>query len=267
MSDTGFPPPPEPLPADVFDSHCHLDILKTPVPEIVAAGRSVGIRRVVTVGYDLESSRWCASAAEEHEDVYGAVAIHPNDAGDATDEVLTEIASLAALPHVRAVGETGLDYYRDWADKDDQQRSFRAHIDIAKRTGKALVIHDRDAHDDVLRILEEEGAPDQVVFHCFSGDAEMAKVCADRGYVMSFAGTVTFKNAGALREAAAVAPAELILVETDAPYLTPMPYRGKRNAPHLVPLTVRCIADVKAADLTGLCETIAANGERVFGAW
>jgi TatD DNase family protein len=261
------PPPPEPLPVEVFDSHTHLDILKTPVPEVMATARSVGIRRAVTVGYDLASSRWCAEAAAGHDDVYAAVAIHPNDAGDATDEVLEEIASLAALPHVRAVGETGLDYYRDWAEVGDQQRSFRSHIEIAKRTDKALVIHDRDAHDDILRILAEEGPPDKVVFHCFSGDREMAKVCADRGYVMSFAGNVTFKNAADLREAAEVAPPELLLVETDAPYLTPVPFRGRPNAPYLVPLTVRCIAEVKHLDLGELCATISATGERVFGAW
>jgi TatD DNase family protein len=262
-----FPPPPEPLPAEVFDSHCHLDILDVPVAEVLAAARPAGIGRVVTVGYDLASSRWCAETAAAHDDVYAAVAIHPNDAGEATGEVLAEIAELAALPDVRAVGETGLDYYRDWAAAADQQQSFRAHIDIAKSTGKALVIHDRDAHDDVLRILAEEGPPEQVVFHCFSGDKEVAEVCADRGYVMSFAGNLTFKNAGGLRAAAAVAPPELLLVETDAPYLTPMPYRGRRNAPHLVPLTLRCLAEVQGADLGELCETIAANGERVFGAW
>ena len=255
---------PEPLPAEVFDSHCHLDILKTPVPEVVAAGRSVGIRRVVTVGYDLASSRWCAEAAAAHDDVYAAVAVHPNDAGDATDEVLGEIAELAALPHVRAVGETGLDYYRDWAGPDDQRRSFRAHIDIAKRTGKALVIHDRDAHDDVLRILAEEGAPDQVVFHCFSGDAEMAKICADNGYVMSFAGNVTFKNAGDLREAAKVAPADLLLVETDAPYLTPVPHRGRPNAPYLVPLTVRAIAAAADIGEDDIAVAVTATARRVF---
>jgi TatD DNase family protein len=265
--EAAFPPPPEPLPVEVFDSHCHLDILEAPVTEVLAAGRAVGIRRAVTVGYDLASSRWCADTAGAHDDVYAAVAIHPNDAGGATGDVLAEIAELAALPQVRAVGETGLDYYRDWAAAEDQQRSFRAHIDIAKRTGKALVIHDRDAHDDVLRILAEEGAPDKVVFHCFSGDEDMAKVCADRGYVMSFAGNVTFKNAGALRDAAAVAPSHLLLVETDAPYLTPVPHRGKRNAPHLVPLTVRCLAEVRGADLAELCEAIAANGDRVFGPW
>lgn len=261
------PPAPEPLPAEVFDSHCHLDILKTPVSDVVAAGRAVGIARAVTVGYDLDSSRWCAEAAAFYDGVYAAVAIHPNDAGKATDEVLEEIAGLAALPYVRAVGETGLDYYRDWADTDDQRRSFRAHIEIAKTTGKALVIHDRDAHDDVLRVLEEEGPPEQVVFHCFSGDREMAKVCAERGYVMSFAGNVTFKNAASLREAAKVVPADQLLVETDAPYLTPMPYRGRPNAPYLVPLTTRCLAEVRSDDLGELCATISRTGERVFGAW
>jgi TatD DNase family protein len=261
------PPAPEPLPVEVFDSHCHLDILKTPVAEVIAAGRAVGITRAVTVGYDLESSRWCAEAAASYDGVYAAVAIHPNDAGKATDEVLEEIAGLAALPYVRAIGETGLDYYRDWADTDDQQRSFRAHIEIAKSTGKALVIHDRDAHDDVLRVLKEEGAPEQVVFHCFSGDREMARVCAERGYVMSFAGNVTFKNAGDLREAAKVVPADQLLVETDAPYLTPMPYRGRPNAPYLIPLTARCLAEVRRVDLGELCAAISATGERVFGAW
>jgi TatD DNase family protein len=261
------PPAPEPLPAEVFDSHCHLDILKTPVADVVAAGRAVGIARAVTVGYDLDSSRWCAEAAAFYDGVYAAVAIHPNDAGKATDEVLQEIAGLAALPYVRAVGETGLDYYRDWADTGDQRRSFRAHIEIAKATGKALVIHDRDAHDDVLRVLEDEGAPEQVVFHCFSGDREMAEVCAERGYVMSFAGNVTFKNAAGLREAAKVVPADQLLVETDAPYLTPMPYRGRPNAPYLVPLTARCLAEVRGDDLGELCATISRTGERVFGAW
>jgi TatD DNase family protein len=262
-----LPPAPDALAVEVFDSHCHLDVMERPVAEVLDLARSVGVRRVVTVGYDLPSSRWCARTAEQHDDVYAAVAIHPNDAGAATDEVLAEIAELAAQPRVRAVGETGLDYYRDWAKPDDQQRSFRAHIEIAKSVGKALVIHDRDAHEDVLRVLAEEGAPDRVVFHCFSGDRAMAEICAERGYVMSFAGNVTFKNAGSLREAAEVAPPELLLVETDAPYLTPMPYRGRRNAPHLVPLTVRRIAEVKRMDTDDLCATIAANGERVFGAW
>ena len=262
-----FPALPERLPVDVFDSHCHLDLLDLPVPRAVAAAHAVGVRRVMTIGCDLKSSRWGTRVSLEHEDVYAGVAIHPNETTGVSDDVLEDIAELALQPHVVAVGETGLDYYRDWAPVADQHRSFRAHIDIAKETGKALVIHDRDAHEDVLRILAEEGAPEKVVFHCFSGDAELARKCADRGYAMSFAGNVTFKNADALRAAAVVAPLELILVETDAPFLTPVPHRGKPNASYLIPLTVRCLAEVKDVDLAELCTAIATNGDRLFGPW
>ncbi|MEU6041016.1 TatD family hydrolase [Actinomadura sp. NPDC047616] len=262
-----FPPLPDPLPVRVFDSHCHLDMLDVPVEEALAAAKAAGIARIVTIGCDLASSRWAADTAAEYDDVYAGVAIHPNETAGVSDAVLDDIAEMAALPRVRAVGETGLDYYRDWAPKDDQHRSFRAHVDIAKRTGKALVIHDREAHDDVLRILREEGAPDKVVFHCFSGDAAMAKECADRGYVMSFAGNVTFKNAEPLREALRAAPADLVLVETDAPFLTPVPHRGKPNSSYLIPHTVRFMAEVKGMDVDELCAAIAATGERVFGPW
>jgi TatD DNase family protein len=264
---TSFPSLPEALPIEVFDSHCHLDLLEIPVPRALAAAHAVGVRQLMTIGCDLKSSRWGAEAARNHGDVFAGVAIHPNETTGVRDDVLDDIAELALLPQVRAIGETGLDYYRDWAGIEDQQRSFRAHIDIAKRTGKALVIHDREAHDDVLRILEEEGAPEKVIFHCFSGDAAMARVCADRGYVMSFAGNVTFKNAGDLREALKVAPLELLLVETDAPFLTPIPHRGKPNSSYLIPLTVRCMAGVKGVDLAELCTAIAANGVRLFGPW
>jgi TatD DNase family protein len=281
-----LPPFPEALPAEVFDSHCHLDIMvgnrqassgdpvaqaaqaaSATVQGILADARSVGVTRLVTVGYDLPSSRWGAEAAAEHDGVYAGVAIHPNEAHAATPEVLDEIEALARLPHVRAVGETGLDYFRDWASREDQHASFRAHIEIARRTGKALVIHDRDAHDDVLKVLADAGAPDVVVFHSYSGDAEMARECARAGYFMSFSGPVTYKNAGYLRAAAEVAPAELILVETDAPYLPPVPHRGKPNAPYLIPLTLRRLAEVKGVHPADLAETISANGERVFGAW
>ncbi|GAA3945340.1 TatD family hydrolase [Actinomadura viridis] len=262
-----FPPLPERLPVDVFDSHCHLDMAETPVTEALAAARAAGVARIVTIGCDLASSRWSMDAAGEYQDVFAGVAIHPNETTGVTDAVLDDIARMAAHPKVRAIGETGLDYYRDWAPKEDQHRSFRAHIDIAKRTGRALVIHDREAHEDVLRILLEEGAPERVVFHCFSGDAEMAKVCADRGYVMSYAGNVTFKNAEPLREALRVTPLDLLLVETDAPFLTPVPHRGKPNASYLIPHTVRFMAGVKDVDLAELCTAIAANGERVFGPW
>ncbi|GII97316.1 TatD family hydrolase [Sinosporangium siamense] len=286
MTSAQLPHPPAPLAAPVFDSHCHLDIMvgnrqasaADPVAQaaqasavtvdgILREARAVGVTRLVTIGYDLASSRWGADVATRHQDVYAGVAIHPNEAHAATPEVLAEIEEIARDPQVRAVGETGLDYFRDWATKEDQHASFRAHIEIAKRTGKALVIHDRDAHDDVLRVLSEEGAPDVVVFHSYSGDAEMAKRCTAAGYFMSFSGPVTYKNANYLREAAQVAPAELILVETDAPYLPPVPHRGKPNAPYLIPLIVRCLAEVKSVDVDKLCNSISSNGETVFGAW
>ncbi|HVF19763.1 MAG TPA: TatD family hydrolase [Mycobacteriales bacterium] len=251
----------------MVDAHCHLDLIGGDVAQVLAAAAAVGVPRVVTIGIDVASSRHAADLASAYDGVAAAVAIHPNEAGTADDAALAEIARLAALPQVRAVGETGLDFYRDSADPADQQRSFRAHIAIAKETGKALVIHDRDAHDAVLAALDEEGAPDRTVFHCFSGDAAMARVCADKGYVMSFAGNVTFKNAQPLRDAAAVAPLDLILVETDAPFLTPMPHRGKANAPYLIPLTVRALAEVKGVDETELASAIAATSERVFGPW
>lgn len=261
------PPSPEPLAVEVVDAHCHLDLMGGDVAAAMTAARAVGVRRVVTIGIDVETSRWCAAAADEHPDVYAAVAIHPNEAGSATPEALAEIARLAGLPRVRAVGETGLDYYRTTATPRQQQESFRAHIAIAREAGVALVIHDREAHRDVLRLLAEEGAPERTVFHCFSGDAELARVCADAGYLMSFAGNVTFKNAGDLRAAALVAPAELLLVETDAPFLTPMPHRGAPNAPYLVPLTVRALAAIRGDDVDELCATLAANAERTFGPW
>ena len=270
-----LPPPaaqPEPLPAPAFDAHTHLDMLPGPVEAVLDAARAAGIVRVVTVGCDVDSSRWVAACAAEHADVYAAVAIHPNEtaraeAGAGRDFALAEVAALAGLPRVRAVGETGLDYYRDHAPPALQRDWFAAHIEIAKAAGKALMIHDRDAHDDVLGILAQQGPPEHVIFHCFSGDAELAKRCADAGYVMSFAGNVTFPNAGQLREAAAAAPAELILVETDAPYLTPVPNRGRMNAPAQVAHTLRAIAEVKRIDMAELCAMVMATGERVFGPW
>jgi TatD DNase family protein len=264
-------PPPPPLPVSAFDAHTHLDMLPGPVESVLADARAAGIDRVVTIGCDVESSRWAADRAAEHADVYAAVAIHPNETARAEaegrDGVLAVIADLAARPQVRAIGETGLDYYRDYAAPELQRDWFRGHIEIAKASGKALMIHDREAHSDVLEILSEQGAPEHVVFHCFSGDADMAKRCTDAGYVMSFAGNVTFPSAGQLREAAAVAPAELILVETDAPYLTPVPNRGRMNAPAQVAHTLRAIAEVKQMDTAELCAAVMATGERVFGRW
>jgi TatD DNase family protein len=279
------PPSPEPLPAPALDSHTHLDIVlgerpadgahgewadDAAVDAEIAAAAAVGIPRLVQVGVDVPSSRWSAALADRHPGVLAAVALHPNEAGagKATDEALAEIDRLAALPRVRAVGETGLDRYRTgeegWAA---QEASFRAHIRIATERDVALVIHDRDAHEEILRVLEDEGAPERTVFHCFSGDAAFAKACVERGYVLSFAGTLTFGNAAYLREAAAQTPVGQLLVETDSPFLTPMPHRGRPNASRLVPLTVRALAEVTGIELTELCHGLTATAERVFGRW
>ncbi|MFE3996466.1 TatD family hydrolase [Streptomyces goshikiensis] len=281
------PPLPEPLRVAVADSHTHLDLQAGTVEEGLAKAASVGVTTVVQVGCDVKGSRWAAETAAQYDNVHAAVALHPNEAprivlGDpdnwsrqgaragggeaALDEALAEIEALAALDHVKAVGETGLDHFRTGPEgMAAQERSFRAHIEIAKRQGKALVIHDREAHADVLRVLREEGAPERTVFHCYSGDAEMARECAAAGYYMSFAGTVTFKNAQPLRDALAVAPLELVLVETDAPYLTPAPYRGRPNAPYLIPLTVRAMAAVRGLDEDAMATALAANTARAFG--
>ncbi|WP_346621697.1 TatD family hydrolase [Blastococcus montanus] len=276
----GEPPPsPEPLPAPALDSHTHLDIAvggedrlpdDAEVDAEIAAAEAVGVPRLVQVGVDVPSSRWSAELAARHPNVLAAVAVHPNEAGagGADDDALAEIDRLAALPRVRAVGETGLDRYRTgpegWAA---QEASFRAHIRIAKEHGIALVIHDRDAHEEILRVVDDEGAPEHVVMHCFSGDAVFAKACAERGYVLSFAGTLTFANAGYLREAAALTPVDQLLVETDSPFLTPVPFRGRPNASRLVPHTVRALAEVTGSDLAQLCDTLTATAERVFGSW
>ncbi|HEX4291978.1 MAG TPA: TatD family hydrolase [Trebonia sp.] len=254
-----------------FDSHTHMDIMGLPVDGVLAAARAAGIKRVVNVGCDLPSSRWSVSCADEYPEVRAAVAIHPNETsalGARRGEVLAEISSLAESTMVVAIGESGLDYYRDWADPAVQREWFRAHIEIARRTGKTLMIHDREAHADVLAILAEAGPwpPYSVIFHCFSGDAQMAAECARAGYVMSFAGNVTFKNAGSLREAALVAPPELMLAETDAPYLTPIPHRGKPNSPAMTAYTIRFLAELKNLDVSDFCAHLQATGARVF-AW
>ncbi|GHH47441.1 TatD family hydrolase [Streptomyces candidus] len=281
------PPPPAPLRVPVADSHTHLDMQGVTVEQALATAASVGVTTLVQVGCDVKGSQWAAETAAAYENIHAAVALHPNEAprivhgdpdgwsrqgarpggGDAAlDDALTEIDRLAGLPYVRGVGETGLDHFRTGPEgKAAQERSFRAHIEIAKRHGKALVIHDRDAHADVLRVLDEEGAPERTVFHCYSGDADMARICASKGYFMSFAGTVTFKNAQPLRDALAVAPAELVLVETDAPFLTPAPYRGRPNAPYLIPITVRAMAEVRGVDEDAMASAISANTARAFG--
>lgn len=272
------PTPPAPLPISVVDNHTHLDIARdgeapVDVAETVAAAASVGVDRMVQIGCDLPGARFTAEVVDKHPAILGGVALHPNEAprlaaAGALDAAYQEIAALAAHPRIRVVGETGLDYFRTGPDGVGvQQDSFRWHIDLAKRLDKALQIHDRDAHDDVLRILEEEGAPARTVLHCFSGDMAMARTCIERGYYLSFAGTVTFKNAAGLRDALAITPLEQLLVETDAPYLAPVPWRGAANAPYLVPLTVRLMAGVLGVAVPTLCEAISANSERVYGPW
>jgi TatD DNase family protein len=278
-------PLPEPLPHPVADSHTHLDLVdvfgaeeELPVPAPDAPGvkarldeaEAAGVARVVQVGTDVESSRWSAALAAADPRVLAAAALHPNDAPRQADldAALAEIDAIAALPRVAALGETGLDYFRtDETGRAAQQRSFRAHIDIAKQRDKTLVIHDRDAHEDVLAILDADGAPDRVVLHCFSGDFAFAKECARRGFFMSFAGNVTFKNAQNLRDAASVAPAELVLVETDAPFMAPIPVRGHRNHPALTNYTARFLADHLDRDLESWCERLWANTEAAFGRW
>lgn len=281
----GRPDAPEALPRPVVDSHCHLDVVDRHlkgseedlgVDDALARARSVNVTRVVQVGCDVESSHWAVRAAQDHDEVIAAVALHPNDAArigerdgmPALQAAFAEIEALATQPGVRAVGETGLDYFRTGeAGRPAQAESFRWHIDLAKRTDRTLVIHDRDSHDDVISVLLAEGAPDRVVFHCFSGDADMASICADNGWYCSFAGVVTFSSAQSLRDALAVVPRDRVLVETDAPYLTPMPYRGRVNASYLVPLTVRAMADVRGEGVDELCDALWANSMRAFGEW
>jgi TatD DNase family protein len=268
--ETDFPPAPEPLAVPVLDSHTHLDIVGGSASVAIADAAAVGVTRLVQVGCDEPSSQWSAALAVAEAAVVATVALHPNEAPRVSDldESLRVIEGLAHLPRVRGIGETGLDTYRTGEDgRAAQEASFRAHITFAKRYGKPLVIHDRDAHFDVLRVLDEEGAPDTVVMHCFSGDETFAAECVRRGFVLSFAGTVTFKNASNLRDAARITPLEQMLVETDAPYLTPMPHRGRPNAPYLIPLTVRGLADAIGRDVDDVCAGISATGERVFGPW
>jgi TatD DNase family protein len=252
----------------VLDSHAHLDLMDVDVDQALDAALSVGIDTVVQVGVDLPSSRWSADVAARYEAVHAAVALHPNEAGRgaATDEALREVEQLAGLPQVKAVGETGLDFFRTPEAEGQrlQEESFRAHIAIAKATASTLVIHDRDAHDDVVRVLLDEGAPERVVFHCFSGGPALARTCAEHGWWASFAGPVTFKANDDLRAAVLATPVELLLVETDAPFLTPVPYRGRPNAPYLVPLTVRAMAHAKGLEVDALCTAIADNGRRAF---
>ena len=272
------PPLPEPLPHPVVDNHCHLDIadgewLET--ADALARAAEVGVRRIVQIGCDLPGAQWAVDAALEHDAIVAGVALHPNEAPRLAaegrlEEALAEIERLAgAHSKVRAVGETGLDHFRTGPEgRAAQVESFARHIDLAKRLDKTLVIHDRDAHDEILDVIDAEGAPERWVMHCFSGNPHFARACLDRGAWLSFAGTVTFKNAQPVRDALVVTPLDRVLVETDAPFLTPTPYRGRPNASYLVPVTVRAMAEARGDDLTTLCEAIDANTETAFGgAW
>ncbi|HTZ45485.1 MAG TPA: TatD family hydrolase [Jatrophihabitans sp.] len=279
MADHTEPPAPEPLAGAVFDAHCHLDAMahragvaardEPAGPEFVAAAvrraAAVGVTRLVNVG--CEVGEWqSALDSTAHPAVYAALAVHPTEVAGLTDADYDRLEQLVAGDRVVAVGETGLDYYWDRTTPAEQQEHFRRHIELAKRVGKPLMIHDREAHADVLRILAEEGAPDAgVIFHSFSGDAEMATLCVQRGYVLSFSGVLTFRNAPGLRAAAALTPLDQLLVETDAPFLTPHPYRGHPNAPYLVPHVVRGLAEAHRVSESVVCDTISATGRRIFG--
>ncbi|GAB3547879.1 TatD family hydrolase [Actinopolyspora lacussalsi] len=264
------PPEPETLPAPVVDAHTHLDacgaVEAADVRRMLDRAEAAGVGRVVTVADDIESAKWTVSAAGWDERVHAAVALHPTRAKDFGEYERETLAELVRDPRVVAVGETGLDYYWDYSPPEPQQEAFRWHIDLAKRIGKPLMIHDRDAHEDILRILDEEGAPETVIFHCFSGDADFARRCVAAGYVLSFAGTATFRNANArgLREAAALVPVEQMLVETDAPFLTPHPFRGRPNEPYCVNYTVRDLAELRETSVAELAVALTATTERVF---
>ena len=277
-----WPPLPEALPSPIVDNHAHLEWPAGDEPKSVAQrleeAAQVGVTRVVQVGCELASARWTVGAVEEHPQLVGAVALHPNEAPlhaarthkseVSYPEAFAEIADLASHERIRAVGETGLDFFRtDESGRAAQVEAFRDHIRLAKEYGKPLQIHDRDAHREVIDILDRDGAPEVTVFHCFSGDADMADVCAERGWYLSFAGTVTFRNAADLREALVRTPMNRVLVETDAPFLTPHPHRGAPNSPAMAALTMGTIAEVKGYSLADACMHVSHTSEEVYGPW
>ena len=269
-------PLPQPLNVNCVDAHAHLEIVTNTAPDspeigkVLADAKSVGIDRIVQVGYSAEQSEWGVKLAEHWPNVLAAVALHPNEAPVVADleADLAIIEKLATHPRVRAIGETGLDFFRtEPALQERQKYSFRRHIDLAKRVDKALVIHDRDANRAVLDLLIEEGAPAKTIFHCYSGDAEMARECIEKGYILSFAGTLTFKSAPALREAVKLVPLDQLLVETDSPFLAPMPHRGALNTPAQIPTILRFMADERGEDVDELATAISNNCERLFGSF
>jgi TatD DNase family protein len=270
-------PLPEPLPVPTVDAHAHLEIVTDAAPDsdavrkVLDDAKSVNVDRIVQVGYSAEQSQWCVDMAKAFPGrVLAAVALHPNEAPVVQDMEAdwAIIEKLAKEPRVRAIGETGLDYFRTPPElRKRQQESFKWHIDLAKRTNKALVIHDRDSHEDVLSVLLEVGAPEKTVFHCFSGDVEMAKTCIERGYILSFAGTLTFKNAPSLREAVKLVPHDQLLVETDSPFLAPAPHRGSLNTPAQIANIVRAMAAERDEDVAELATALSVNAERIFGSF
>jgi TatD DNase family protein len=270
-------PLPDPLPIPCVDSHAHLEIVTNTgvddpaVAEVIDQSISVGINRIVQVGYSAEQSQWCVDLARKFDsNVLATVALHPNEAPVVADleADLAIIERLSDEERVRGIGETGLDFFRTEVELQERQKySFRRHIDIAKRKQKALIIHDRDAHRAVLDLLDEEGAPEVTIFHCYSGDVEMARECVKKGFFLSFAGTLTFKNSPHLRDAILEVPKELLLAETDSPFLTPMPFRGYLNTPAQVARTIRFMAEVRGDDLEDLIENLSRNAERCFGSF
>lgn len=267
--DREAPPVPERLPAPVVDAHTHLDACgasdASDVAALVDRAQAAGVDRVVTVADDMASARWVTRAAAWDERVYAAVALHPTRAHDLGEAERAELELLVGRPGVVAVGETGLDYYWDYSPPAAQREAFRWHVELAKRAGLPLMIHDRDAHEDVLAILEEQGPPETVILHCFSGDADVARRCVEAGYLLSFAGTVSFRNARALHEAARLVPNESMLVETDAPFLTPHPFRGRPNEPFCASYTVRALADLRNVTVSEVAEAVRKNAEDAFG--
>ena len=277
---SAFAPAPEPLSVPIYDNHCHLEFVfdeavgAMPWKDNLDISESVGIKGVVQVGVTLESSKWCAELATKDSRALAAVALHPNEAPlyenvGALDAAIAEIAELATQPRVRAIGETGLDFFRTEGEESIklQQHSFEEHIRIAKENNIALMIHDRDAHDEVVATLKRVGAPEKVVFHCYSGETDLAQICIDNGWYMSFAGNITIKRNQHLRDSLKLAPKELILIETDAPFLAPEPFRGRPNAPYLVPITARFMAETRGEDIDVLCAQLASNTQDVYGSW
>lgn len=269
----GEPPPlPEPL-APLIDAHTHLDACGAAdaedLPPILDRAGAVGVRAVVTIADDLASARWAVRAADWDPRVYAAVALHPTRANALTPEAKAEIERLAVHPRVVAIGETGMDMYwpgqlEGCATPAEQREGFAWHIDLAKRTGKPLMIHNRDADTEVLDVLRAEGAPETVIFHCFSSDVDMAHSCLEAGWLLSLSGTVSFKNAHTLREAAKLIPPDQLLVETDAPFLTPHPYRGAPNEPYCLPYTVRALAEIVGRPAELIAEESFATAERTY---